>query len=195
MAAKKAGLEVVRLDDKINVARREDRKKKKLQTKLRQAVDQVALDHNLTVEDVVRSSITRKTTPNIHRAVEGNRVNTMIAASVEGYDTLSAYKSILTLHRLFGELNSLSQSEHIAPLLTALGKGVPAQTQKELWGATDRAIRLARETPSIQKITAAVPQENINVKKPRGRGSAHQRNSNAYQASSTLLLLFLRNIQ
>lgn len=95
-AAKKAGLEVVRADDEINVARRADRKKTQLQIKLRQAVDQVARDHNLTVEDVVRSSITLKTTPNIHRAVEGNRVNTLIAGSVGGYDTLSAYGSILT---------------------------------------------------------------------------------------------------
>ncbi len=181
---------VVRSDDLINVARRANRKKNQLQIKLRQAVDQVARDNNLTVEEVVRSSITPNTTPNIHRAVEGNRVNTLIAASVEGYDTSSAHGSILTLHRLFGELKSLPQSEHIAPLLTALGKGVPAQAQKELWGASDRSIRLARETSSIQKITAAGPQTNINFKKPRGRGSTHHRYSNAYQASSTFLLLY-----
>ena len=185
---------MVRLDDPVNVERRSKRKTKQMQIKLRQAVDQLAIDHNLTVEDVVRSSITLKTTPNTHRAVEGNRVNTMIAASVGEYDTLSAYGSILTLHRLFGELKSLPQSEHIAPLLTALGKGVPAQAQKELWGASDRSIRLAREKSSIQKMTAAVPQTNINIKKPRGPGSAHQRNSNAYQASSNFLLLDFRNI-
>ena len=172
-AAKKAGLAVVKADDAENVSRREKRKNKILQGKLRQAVDQLALDNNITVEEVLRSTINEKTTPNIHRAVEGNRVNTMIAASVGGYDTLSAYGSILTFHRLFGELKSLPQSEHIAPLLTALGKGVPARAQKELFGASNRAIRLARETPSIQKITAAVPQESSNLKKPRGRGFAH----------------------
>lgn len=181
---------MVRSDDPINVDRRAKRQTKKLQIKLRQAVDQLAIDHNLTVEELVQSSITLETTPNIHRAVEGNRVNTMIAASVGEYDTLSAYGSILTLHRLFGELKSLPQSEHIAPLLTALGKGVPAQAQKELWGASDRSIRLAREKSSIQKITAAVPQTNINIKKPRGKGSTHHRYSNAYQASSTFLLLY-----
>ena len=164
---------MVRSGDPVNVARRANRRTTQLRTKLRQAVDQVALDHKMSVEDVIRSSITSKTTPNIHRAVEGNRVNTMIAASVGGYDTLSAYGSILTFHRLFGELKSLPQSEHIAPLLTALGKGVPARAQKELFGASNRAIRLARETPSIQKITAAVPQESSNLKKPRGRGFAH----------------------
>ena len=96
-AAKKAGLAVVKADDAENVSRREKRKNKILQGKLRQAVDQLALDHNTTVEVVVRSNISQKTTPNIHRAVEGNRVNTMIAASVDGYDTLSAYGSILYL--------------------------------------------------------------------------------------------------
>ena len=90
-AAKKAGVAVVKADDPTNVSRREKRKNKTLQDKLRQAVDQLALDHNVTVEDVLRSNITPKMTPNIHRAVEGNRVNTMIAASVDGYDTLSAY--------------------------------------------------------------------------------------------------------
>jgi hypothetical protein len=95
---------------------------------------------------------------------------------------------------LFVELKSHKQSEHVAPLLTALGKGVPAKTQKERWGATDRGIRKARENSSIQKITPAVShvsQETINIKKPRGPGSAHQRNSNEYliQASSTFLLL------
>ena len=95
--AKKAGLAVVKADDAENVSRREKRKNKILQGKLRQAVDQLALDHNTTVEVVVRSNISQKTTPNIHRAVEGNRVNTMIAASVDGYDTLSAYGSILYL--------------------------------------------------------------------------------------------------
>ena len=96
-AAKKAGLAVVKADDAENVSRREKRKNKILQGKLRQAVDQLALDNNTTVEVVVRSNISQKTTPNIHRAVEGNRVNTMIAASVDGYDTLSAYGSILYL--------------------------------------------------------------------------------------------------
>lgn len=95
MAAKKAGMAAVFADDPENVARREKRKNKKLQHELRQAVDQLALKHNITVEELVRSNITPQTTPNIHRAVEGNRVNTMIAASVDGYDTLSAYGSIL----------------------------------------------------------------------------------------------------
>ena len=96
-AAKKAGLAVVKADDAENVSRREKRKNKILQGKLRQAVDQLAFDNNITVEEVLRSTINEKTTPNIHRAVEGNRVNTMIAASVDGYDTLSAYGSILYL--------------------------------------------------------------------------------------------------
>ena len=74
-----------------------------------------------------------------------------------------------TLHRLFGELNSLSQSEHIAPLLTALGKGVPKKAQKERWGVTDRAVRLSREKVSIEKLCAAPPETN-NLKKPRGKG-------------------------
>ena len=69
------------------------------------------------------------------------------------------------LFRLFVELKSLKQSEHINPLLTALGKGVPAQAQKERWDVSDRAIRKSRETSSIQKITAEVPQETSDLKK------------------------------
>ena len=95
MAAKKAGVAVVKADDPENVARRERRKNKTLQDKLRQAVDELALKHKITVEEVLRSNITPKMTPNIHRAVEGNRVNTMIAASVDEYDTLWPYGSIL----------------------------------------------------------------------------------------------------
>ena len=90
------------------------------------------------------------------------------------------------LFRLFVELKSLKQSEHINPLLTALGKGVPAQAQKERWDVSDRAIRKSRETWSIQKITAevsqtqetsdlkkaAVPQKTSDLKKTRGPGLA-----------------------
>lgn len=83
------------MDDPVNVSRREKRKKKELQAKVRQAVDQVALDLNVTVEDVVRTSITPKTTPSLHRAVEGNSVNTQIAAAVEGYDTFLSYVFLL----------------------------------------------------------------------------------------------------
>ena len=95
MAARKAGTEVVRLNDPVNVLRRVRRKETNLQAKLRQAVDQVALEHNLTVEDVVRSTITPKTTPSLHRELEGNRVNTQIAKSVDGYEICRGNASIL----------------------------------------------------------------------------------------------------
>ena len=89
-----------------------------------------------------------------------------------------------TLHRLFVGLKSLKQSEHMNPLLSALGKGVPAQDQKQRWEVSARAIRKSRETSSIQKITAevpqetsdlnkaAVPQKTSDLKKARGPGSA-----------------------
>lgn len=78
--------------------------------------------------------------------------------------------SYFILHRLFGELNLLKQSEHIAPLLTALGKNVPAQTQQDRWGVTSRAVRLSREKASIEKLGALAPQETHNPKIPRGPG-------------------------
>ena len=60
-------------------------------------MEKVALDYSLSVEDVLRSSITSKTAPTLHQAVEGNRVNAMIAASVDEYDTLPAYGFLLYL--------------------------------------------------------------------------------------------------
>ncbi len=42
---------------------------------------------------------------------------------------------------------------------------MPAQAQKERWDVSDRAIRKSRETSSIQKITAEVPQETSDLEK------------------------------
>ena len=143
--------------------------------KVRHEVNLVARANNITLEDVVLTSISPKTTPGLHQAVEGNRVHTAIAASVGGYETLSLIE-INPFCRLFSDLKLLKQSEHIAPLLSKLGKGVPAQAQKTLWGVSDRAIRLARETVSIQNTTTVPPQETNNLKKPRGRGNHYNSN-------------------
>jgi hypothetical protein len=79
------------------VARRANRKKKTLQKKLHLAMERVAQDYGLSVEDVLLTSITPETAPNLHQAVEENRVNARIVASVDEYDTLPAYGFLLYL--------------------------------------------------------------------------------------------------
>ena len=98
-AAKKAGQEVGRLVDPVNTLRREKRQAQKQQARVRQAVGLVALQHNMTFEELVRSNISPMTTPSLHQAIKGNQVNTAIAASVGGYviDTLSFYGNTSTV--------------------------------------------------------------------------------------------------
>jgi hypothetical protein len=97
------------LDD-ANVLRRGKRKAINQQAKVRQAVDLVALQHNITVEDVVRSSISSKTTPSLHQAIKGNQVNTVIANSVGGYETLSFFGNTSTVTCVGCFVRSLNSS-------------------------------------------------------------------------------------
>jgi hypothetical protein len=109
-AAKKAGQEVGRLVDPVNTLRREKRQAQKQQAIVRQAVGLVALQHNMTFEELVRSNISPMTTPSLHQAIKGNQVNTVIANSVGGYETLSFFGNTSTVTCVGCFVRSLNSS-------------------------------------------------------------------------------------